>query len=415
MTTKNCIYCGDNLQIMQGMESDSVDLIYLDPPFFSNRHYEVIWGDDQETQSFGDRWEGGIEHYIGWMSERLKEMHRILKPTGTIYLHADFHAIHYLKIEMDKIFGVKKFQNEIIWSYGARATVRNSGFPQKHDSILVYNKTKNYTYNTIYKPYKDQDFKRYNKEDENGRYALIKRKRSNGEVYYGKSYVKDGVPETDVWDIPTMASTSKERLGYPTQKPLSLLERIIKASSNPGDIVLDPFCGCGSALEAADKLNRQYMGIDVSPTACPVVAKRLGISHSRIIGMPVTTEDIKDMNPNHFQQWVCTRMNARNTSPNPDKNSGGDGGIDGIVKPGLSATGYVGAPIQIKHSSKVGVNPVKNFFATMHDMKRNIGFIVALSFGKGAVEQVAKYKNEGSVEIVLVRAEEIAEKGYFEK
>ena len=406
----NVIHCGDNLKIMREMSDESVDLIYLDPPFFSNRHYEVIWGDNQETQSFGDRWEGGIEHYIGWMSERLVEMHRILKPTGSIYLHVDHHAVYYLKVEMDKIFGMGQFRNEIIWHYQP-GTKSKKYYGQKHDTILLYSKGNKWTYNQPRQPSMRPE--QYNKTDENGKKYQVN---GQGNTYY----LEDGRACDDVWswaietEFNTISSKSKERLGYPTQKPEALLDRIIKASSNENDIVFDPFCGCATTLAVAKKLGRQYIGIDISPTACPVIADRLGISHSHIIGMPVTYDDLKVMDPNHFQQWVCTRMNARNTNPNPEKGHGGDGGVDGIVKNGLSTTGYEGAPVQVKRSPKIGVNVVKNFFATMHDLNKDIGFIVALSFGKGAVEQVARYKNEGSVEIILVKAEDIVD-GYFEK
>ena len=415
MTTKTeTIHCGDNLRIMQEMEDESVDLIYLDPPFFSNRHYETIWGDDQETQSFNDRWEGGIYNYIEWMSERLKEMHRILKPTGSIYLHVDYHAVHYLKVEMDKIFGMRNFRNEIIWHYPEGQSSRKA-FGKKHDTILNYSKSGKWTFNEkdILIPYTDKELSRYNKVDENGKKFYWNKNKTAGKY---KIYLKKiGKNPTDTWIMPI--AHGKERLGYPTQKPETLLERIIKASSNPGDIILDPFCGCGTALAVAKKLGRRYIGIDVSPTACPIIANRLGISQSQIIGMPVTSDDFKDMTPAHFQQWVCTRMSARNTSPDPEKTPA-DGGVDGIVKSTVfTDKRFVSAPIQIKRNTKqgIGVNVVKNFFATMHDEKKEIGFIVAISFGKGAVEQVAKYKNEGSVEIILVKAEDITEKGYFEK
>ena len=434
----NVIYCGDNLRIMREMPDESVDLIYLDPPFFSNRHYEVIWGDDQETQSFGDRWEGGIEHYIGWMNERLVEMHRILKSSGSIYLHCDHHASHRLKIEMDKIFK-NNLKAEIIWKRKHQS--RGTQLGHNHDTIFYYTKSsKNYIFNTqtvikiVDKPtYRDG---KPVKTAPGSGYSAEKQKEmlSNGGAYLTKNgkirqvtYLKkdkngnviDEVPIDNIWtDIPNMMHTPKaERLGYPTQKPLKLLDRIIKMSSNPNDIVFDPFCGCGTALAVAKKIGRKWIGIDVSPTACPVVADRLGISHSLIIGMPVDPKDFRKMEPAHFQQWVCTRMSARNTSPDPEKTPP-DGGVDGIVKSTVfTDKESVGAPIQVKRNttSGVGVNTIRNFFAVMHDLKKTKGYVVAISFGKGAVEQVAKYKNEGSVEIILVKAEDIAEKGYFEK
>lgn len=261
----NQLYCGDNVELLRDTPSGYADLIYLDPPFFTQKD----WGE------FDDRF-GDIETYVMWMKERLTEMHRILTPTGSIYLHCDWHASHYLKVEMDKMFGYNNFVNEIVWDYGARATIRKAGFPRKHDVILWYSKSSNYTFNPLYKPYKDANMSRYNKEDETGKYALIKRKRSDDTVYYGKCYANPhGAPETDVWNIPDMGSTASERTGYPTQKPMALLHRIIKASSHPGDTVLDPFCGCGTAIVAAHKLGRRWVGIDENPAAVALCRDRL--------------------------------------------------------------------------------------------------------------------------------------------
>lgn len=432
----NVIYCGDNLQIMREMEDESVDLIYLDPPFFSNRHYEVIWGDDQELRCFDDHWKGGIEHYIGWMSERLEEMYRILKSTGSIYLHCDHHASHRLKIEMDKIF--KNFKAEIIWKRKHQS--RGTQLGHNHDTIFYYTKNdKGYIFNTqtvtkivnnpIYregKPIKTAPADGYSVEKQKemlstGGAYLTKNGKVRQITYLKKDKdgnVIDEVPIDNIWlDIPNMMHVPKsEKLGYPTQKPLKLLERIINISSNFNDVVFDPFCGCGTSLDAAHKNHRKWIGIDVSPTACPIVADRLGVSHTKIIGMPITIDDIKAMTPACFQQWACTQMSARNTSPDPEKTPP-DGGVDGIIKSTVFMDkDSIGAPIQIKRNTTVGVprNDIKHFFATMHDLKKKRGYFVAISFGKGAVEQVAKYKNEGSVEIILVRAEDIAKHKYFE-
>lgn len=406
----NVIHCGDNLYIMRNMPDESVDLIYLDPPFFSNRHYEVIWGDDNETRSFDDRWEGGIEHYIGWMKERLLEMHRILSPTGSIYLHCDWHASHYLKIEMDKIFGMKNFRNNIVWCYS------NSGrskkvFPKKHDDIFLYTKGSTYTFNPQKIDVAEQVKKQYPLFDEDRQqyYRVASRGKAGKYTEYCEKYAEDW------WvDINSIGGRNRtERLGYPTQKPIALLERIIKASSDEGDIVFDPFCGCATTIDAADRLGRDWIGIDISPRACDVIADRLNIPHWQIEGMPMTTDDFIEMEPHEFQQWVCTRMEARNTSHDPSKSSGADGGIDGIVKSNLLTTGYAGALLQVKRSKGVGVDTILKHFAIMKHRKVDVGFVVALSFGRGAIEQVAAYKNADDVEIILVKAEDIAERGYF--
>ena len=400
----NQIHCGDNLAIMHSIPDESVDLIYLDPPFFSGRNYEVIWGDEAEKRSFDDRWDGGIMVYINWMKERLTEMHRILKPTGSIYLHVDHHAVHYLKVEMDNIFGMKNFRNEIIWHYPSMSRT-NKDFPRKHDNILRYTKSNEWTFNAndVRIPYAD---------------STVSRAKSGGAGFTGKkgnaNYLKnDGKISDTVWDIPHIKS-GKEKMGYPTQKPEALLERIIKASSNTNDVVFDPFCGCGTTIAVARKLNRQYIGIDISPIACKLISERVSYPLSDIIGLPRTSDEIGNMEPHEFQNWVCQKMSAKNTSPNAKTASGADGGVDGIMQTPLTFPEYHRAPIQVKQSKGVGINTVKNFFATMHGLKKDIGFIVALSFGKGAKELVAKYKNEGSVTIYLLTVEDIIDKTIFD-
>ena len=399
---KNTLYCGDNLDALKKyVKDESVDLIYIDPPFFSNRHYEVIWGDEAEVRSFEDRWEGGINVYIEWMRIRVEELYRVLKPTGSFYLHCDWHANAHLRIMMDEMFEERNFRNEIVWSYGARATVRRSGFPRKHDTILFYTKNKNYIFDPLYKPYKDPLMGRYNKVDSKGqRYALIKRRKTDGTIYYGECYPKEGAPETDVWDISLMASTSKERLGYPTQKPEALLERIIKASSNEGDVVLDAFCGCGTTLVVAQKLKRKWIGVDISPTAVKVMKRRLkkaGAIESDdyiTIGMPTTVTGLKKLKPFEFQNWVIDEMGAKHS-----KKKVGDKGIDGYFVKNLW---HEEAGIQVKQSEGAGRNVVDNFKAALERKKYKEGFIIAFSFTKGAVEEVARLKHE-KLEIRLIK------------
>lgn len=441
----NVIHCGDNLDIMRNMPDESVDLIYLDPPFFSNRHYEVIWGDDNETRSFDDRWEGGIEHYIGWMKERLVEMHRILKSTGSIYLHCDWHASHYLKIEMDKVFGMKNFKNQITWQRSNSKNNATKKYNEICDYILFYTKSDDYVFKQQYiqnenrgsQPIVSKASGRFYCEVGTSRYfrdidrtitlgrehgwRWTQEKIDNflddgGEFVYGtypRKVMSDKKPINNIWCDIYMHPSSKEILGFPTQKPIELLERIIEASSNEGDIVFDPFCGCATTMDAANGLRRHYIGIDISPRACDVIAERLNIPHWQIEGMPMTIDDFIEMEPHEFQQWVCTRMEAINTSPDPSKSSGADGGVDGIVKSNFLTAGYEGALIQVKRSKGVGVDPILKHFAIMKHRKVNVGFIVALSFGRGAIEQVAAYKNADDVEIILVKAEDIAERGYF--
>jgi len=407
---KNKLICGDNLEGLKSIGSERVDLIYIDPPFFTHKQYEVIWGDEAEVRSYKDRWEGGIEHYISWLKPRIQAMYEVLKPTGSFYIHCDWHANAHIRIMLDEIFGGENFQNEIIWAYGARATVRKSGFPRKHDTIFFYTKSSDYTFNQLYKEYKDPDLKRYNKRDEQGkRYALIKRLRSStGEAYYGKTYPKDeGAPETDVWNIPTMASTAKERVGYPTQKPEALLERIIKASSNKDDLILDPFCGCGTTIAVAQKLGRRWIGIDISPTAIKIIQRRLERSLETIedinyivIGMPTTIEEVKKLEPFEFQNWVVIDKMRANAS----RKKVGDMGLDGYLTRNLY---HDEAGIQVKQSDGVGRNVIDNFETALKRANYKKGYIVAFSFSKGAYEEVARIKNKEELEIELIKVEDL--------
>jgi DNA modification methylase len=272
----NKLYWGDNLHVMRTLPSESIDLIYIDPPFFSGRNYNMIFQDKNEVMTFEDIWDGGLPTYQIWLNARLVEMKRLLKPTGSIYVHLDWHASHYVKVEMDKIFGYNNFLAEIVWNKGFRGTEQKENYQHAHDTILVYNKNKKYIWNDQFQEYADTDMKRYNKTDENGKYALIKRRRTDGTVYYGKTYPKpEGKRINDVIDIPVMASTSSERLGYPTQKPEALLERIIKASSNTGDVVADFFCGGGTTPAVAQRLGRRWIASDISRIAVEVTKGRI--------------------------------------------------------------------------------------------------------------------------------------------
>ena len=293
--SRNTLYTGDNLYILHGMDSETVDLIYLDPPFNSKRLYKAPIGSRAAGASFKDMWtwedvdESYLDQlvedypylvqfiqsvevihgkpmmaYLTYMTQRIIEMYRILKPTGSIYLHCDPYASHYLKILMDRIFGKENLQNEIIWHY-RRWTGKASRFQRLHDVVLFYSRTDECTFNVLYDPYTDNSFKR-----KQNYHTSIK-----GDDVFVTSVDKRGVRAGDVWQIPILNSQAKERTGYPTQKPLALLERIIKASSNPGDVVLDPFCGCATTCVAAQHLGRNWIGIDISKKAVELVMDRL--------------------------------------------------------------------------------------------------------------------------------------------
>ena len=252
----NTLYHNDCLKIMKQLPSESVDLVYLDPPFFSNKNYEIIWGDKGEVRSFEDKWSGGINQYIEWLYERVNEMYRILKQTGSIYLHCDWHANAYIRVYvLDKIFGIEQFRNEIIWGY-QWGGVGKRNFAKKHDTIFWYSKSDKWTFNEslMRQPYTTKDKKWHNN--------------------IGGKLLRD------IWDdIPTINTKAKERIGYPTQKPLALLNRIITASSNIDDIVFDPFMGGGTTIVMAGQLGRSFIGIDQSKAAVEVTKKRLEIEN----------------------------------------------------------------------------------------------------------------------------------------
>ncbi len=438
---KNKLYFGDNLDIMrENVPSESVDLIYLDPPFNSKATYNVLFQEKNGTESgalikaFEDTWQWGYESqqaydeivlhgkgpkkladlmqalraflgtndmmaYLVMMAIRLGEMHRVLKQTGSIYLHCDPTASHYIKLVLDAIFGVKCFLSEIMW---LRQT--SSGFKGKkrignnHDVIFVYAKDTNcFVYKPQYKPYSDEYIRRYFKKDEKtGKLfkdqwlgtpcqATIDRlkemdklyKTSKG-TYRIKMYLEElpGVPLDNVWtDISMINSQAQERLGYPTQKPEALLERIIKASSNEGDIVMDPFCGCGTTIAVAERLGRKWIGIDITNLAVTLMINRLedtfgpDLSPYEIIGDPkdlsgarALAEQEKD-GRYQFELWALRKVAAR---PAQEKR-GADKGVDGYV--------YF-----IDDDSGIA----KKIVIQVKSGKVNFGYIQAL---KGAVEE----------------------------
>lgn len=370
---RGTLYCGDCLQVLEErLEPESVDLIYLDPPFFSNRNYEVIWGDECEVRSFDDRWEGGIEVYVAWMGERLRACHRVLKPTGSIYLHCDWHASHYLKVRMDEIFGMRNFLNNCVWIYGLGGSSKRY-WPRKHDEILWYSKSPD-------KHFFDPPMVEATSNAMKGKLKKM----------------------LDSWDIPAINNMAKERLGYPTQKPEALLDLIITSSSRPTDVVLDPFCGCGTTMAVAHRLGRPWIGIDISPTAVKTVLNRLkpGPDEVAVVGMPTSIPELHALKPFEFQNWVVRERFNGTLGP-----KGGDKGIDGF-------TFMLHEPIQVKQSEGIGRNVVDNFASAMRRVEKKKGYIVAFSFGKGAIEEVACLRHRDGVEVVLVTVGEIVDKKF---
>lgn len=261
----NRLFWGDNLHVMRQLPSESIDLIYIDPPFFSGRNYNVIFGDQNELRSFSDIWEGGMPGYLIWLNARLYEMKRLLKKTGNIVVHLDEHAIHYTKIELDKVFGNSAFVNEIIWHYTGGGRSKRY-FSNKHDSLLWYARSGRdgeffFDVDAVRVPYK-----------ETSGYA------KGGIVSAsGKKYMPNpkGTPVDDVWDIPIINPLATERIGYPTQKPEALLERIIEGCSPKVGVVADFFIGGGTTAAVAQRLNRRWIACDQSRVAVAITADRL--------------------------------------------------------------------------------------------------------------------------------------------
>lgn len=472
----NVIYCGDNLEILpKYIPDESIDLIYIDPPFNTSRQYEVFWGEAQERRAFQDRF-GDVMTYLEWMRPRLREIHRILKSTGSFYYHCDWHATHYIKVELDRLFGFDNFQNEIIWrrttSHGdSKQGARHYG--RIHDTLLFYTKSAEYTWNTQFVAFSESQIQQqYNKRDKDGRrYRLVtptakkpggdtsyewkgvrppkgrfwaySRERmadmdAKGLLYYSKTgqpYIRyyfderPGVAAQSLWmDVSPMSPTAKERLGYPTQKPLALLERIVSASSNEGQVVLDAFCGCGTTLEAAAKLKRKWIGIDFSPTACRVMTerleKRLGLKQGidfTLRDMPKSTDQLRRMPPFEFQNWAVVALGGI-----PNRVKVGDYGIDGrlyladIAKEekaimqvsekaaqGMFETLDRWYPIQVKQVDKVGRPDIDKFETAMRRDKRLKGYFVAFGFSTDATREIRRAQTVEGLEITPITVEEL--------
>ncbi|HQM38143.1 MAG TPA: site-specific DNA-methyltransferase, partial [Candidatus Bipolaricaulis anaerobius] len=268
----NRLFWGDNLHVMRQLPSESIDLIYIDPPFFSGKQYNVIFGDQNELRSFSDIWEGGMPGYLIWLNARLYEMKRLLKKTGSIYVHCDWHASHYIKVEMDAMFGQRNFVNEIVWCYTGPSNTKTY-FPRKHDIIFFYAKDVDrscFFPDAVRVPYaKSLEAARAR----TGIFAKNDYSDLNARI---KTYDAQGKVIEDWWaDITPVGRIRTEVLGYPTQKPEALLERIVQASSNEGDLVLDPFCGGGTTPAVAQRLGRRWIACDQSRVAVAITADRL--------------------------------------------------------------------------------------------------------------------------------------------
>ncbi len=404
---RNTLYYGDNLEVLrEHILAESVDLIYLDPPFKSNHDYDVLFREQDDSRSvaqikaFRDTWQwdqiaaaayrevveaGGrvslamqafrtflgpsdVLAYLSMMAPRLLELHRVLKPTGSLYLHCDPTASHYLKLLLDAIFGPTSFRNEIIWSYRTGG-VSKRYWPRKHDTLLFYVVSKHYRH----QPPKERIFY----ESEFFTTQVDKQGRHFADVYI-----------RDVWDnIKPIINVSRERLGYPTQKPEALLERIIQASSNEGDVVLDPFCGCGTAIAAAQKLGRQWIGIDITHLAINLIRHRLqdafGTDMAQqyaVIGEPgdlAGAEALAQDDRFQFQWWALGRVGAR---PVPtERKRGADQGIDGRLY--FHDEGEGGPTKQVilsVKSGRVSVTDMRDLRGVVEREEAAIGVLITL-------------------------------------
>ncbi len=281
------VYLGDNLAVLDALaaaEAGTLDFIYIDPPFCTGNQYRVLKiaadeGDRQELDcpdAYSDRFEGGIAGYVEFLRPRIARMRDLLAPSGNFVIHIDWRAASHVRLLLDELFGPERLVNEIVWFKGFRGTRITRAFQHAHDTLWWYTKGEDYFWSQSCEAYRDQSMARYNKVDPDGRrYALIKRRRGDGSIYYGKTYPQ-GKWRNDVFaDIPTMAATAPERTGYPTQKPLRLLETLVESLCPPGGLVADFFCGAGTTLLAAAALGRRFVGADQSPVALNFTRARL--------------------------------------------------------------------------------------------------------------------------------------------
>ncbi len=465
------LYFGDNLHILrEHIADESVDLIYLDPPFNSKRDYNLLFktpkGHESDAQitAFEDTWHWGgqaqdefreilkcgnsdvaemmealrkflgendMMAYLTMMCNRLLELHRVLKPTGSLYLHCDPTASHYLKIVLDGVFGKESYLNEIVWVRSAPKGHAFTRFPSAHDVLFLYSKGEGPTWNTPRSEY-DQEYvdSHYNQIEEGTgrRYQLdnLINPNSNrpnltyeflgvtrvwrwtkermekayadglviqpkpGSVPRYKRYLDEmpGAAVTSVWeDIPPINSQAQERLGYPTQKPLALLERIIQASSNEGDVILDPFCGCGTALDAAEKLKRQWIGIDITHLAVSLIEKRLKNRYPALAkkgafeveGVPKdfdSARNLAERDKHQFQLWACSLVGVQ---PYKGGKKGADQGIDGLGFIEVAKGKTEKVLVSVKGGEHIGASMIRDLRGTVEREKAAIGLFVTLT------------------------------------
>ena len=495
------IYCGDNLDQLRKLPDACVDLIYIDPPFNSNRNYEVFWGETKEKRSFEDRHES-TQAYIEFMRPRCVELARVLKKTGSFYYHCDWHASHYVKVMLDQIFGENNFRNEIVWKRSDAHNDAKGQLAVVSDSIFFYTSTNDYTFHIQRVPFPEktlqdwylylelpdgstrrmtreeinsqqipQGARRFNTADlrspnprpnltydykgykphKNGwavsvekmeeldaKELLLFPKSMDGRIMRKKYLDESAGPLlSNVWtDVSQLRGADSERLGYPTQKPRPLLERILKISSNENDIVLDAFCGCGTALVAAQGLGRQWIGIDISPTACRVMAKRLRdvcrlpedeklwrIGRGFVVrDLPWSEKQLRVIPPFEFENWAVIALGGI-----PNKAQVGDMGIDGRIYPVSSMPSTSGKsageldfmdawyPVQVKQKDKAGRPDIDMFEAAMLREKRTKGFFVSFEFSSDALREIDAFFRREHRMIIPLTVREILDETIAQK
>ncbi|GAB6171156.1 site-specific DNA-methyltransferase [Paradesulfitobacterium aromaticivorans] len=322
----------DCLNVLSSLSSESVDLIYLDPPFFTQKTQSLTSRDISEAYEFNDTWDS-ISDYINYLKPRIQECKRVLKNTGSLFLHCDKYASHHLRILLDDVFRPDNFRSEIIWAY-RRWSNSKKGLLNGHQTIYFYSKSEDFKFNTIYTEYSPTtNVDQILQERVRNEHGKSTYKRDNlGNVVLGKE--KKGVPLSDVWSIPYLNPKAKERCGYPTQKPVLLLEQILRIASDEGDTVLDPFCGSGTTLVAASLLNRNYIGIDISEPAIQLCEKRLEIP-TKTTSFLLEKGEEQYISKTEFELSILTSIDAVPVQRNS--------GIDGFLK-----QTYLGKPVAVK-------------------------------------------------------------------
>ncbi len=488
MATKNglidteVVYCGENLDQLSRLPPGCVDLIYIDPPFNSNRNYEVFWGEAKEQRSFEDR-HASTQAYIEFMRPRCEALARVLKKTGTFYYHCDWHASHYVKVMLDQILGENNFVNEVIWKRHASshndAKQGSKHLGRVHDTLLMYAGGKDYFFRHLYRPYDPEYIEKFYRHVEpktgrryqlgdlgapggaspskgNPHYEFLgvtrywRYSKENMQKLYDegrivqtrpgavprlKRYLDEGkgVPLGSVWDdigpVGPVQGIRSERVGFPTQKPLKLLERIIEISSEPGQVLLDAFCGCGTALVAAQNAGRHWIGIDISPTACRVMAKRLrdscGLAENEklwkigrgfvVRDLPWTEELLHKLPPFEFENWAVIALHGV-----PNKVQVGDMGIDGRIypmsalPPGRTREDQLAFmdewfPVQVKQRDKAGRPEIDQFETAMRRENRTKGFFVAFDYTMDALQEIRRFKQRENREIIAYTVRQLLE------